>query len=345
MRDIAAKAKVSVMTVSLALRESPRVSSSTRQRILTLATKMGYQPDPALQALVAYRHRRAGSSFLGTIAYLNNYDTPSIVSTINLHRHLFQGAQRRGKDLGFKVEEFWLKEPGLNPERISNILTARGIQGLLIGPQPAPRATLNLDWARFATVQLGFSLRSPRFHTVITDQFQASAQVMRELCTLGYQRIGMAILDEQDARSENRFSGAYLALQRRLPKALPRIPILTGKEMIKEAAFHTWFTRHKPNAIMGSVPMLVSYLEKMKIRIPQDIGYALSFALEQKGIQFAHSEGRQPEAGALAVEYLSSMLLRNELGVPAMPVSLLVSPIWNPGDSVRKVGPPVLFVP
>ncbi len=343
MRDIAAKAKVSVMTVSLALRESPRVSSSTRQRILTLATKMGYQPDPALQALVAYRHRRAGSSFLGTIAYLNNFEMPSIVQTIPLHRNLFCGAHQRGKELGFKVEEFWLKEPGLNPERISNILSARGIQGLLIGPQPTAHTTMNLDWKHFASVQLGFSLRSPRFHTVITDQFQASARIMHELCTLGYRRIGLVIQGEQDMRSENRYSGAYLALQRRLPKALPRIPILAAKD-IDEATFCAWFARHKPDALMGSTTAPIAFLNKMKMRIPKDIGYALSYAYLQNGLQFAHSEGRQEVAGALAVEYLSGMLLRNELGVPVMPVSLLVSPGWEMGETVRQVGPPVAFV-
>lgn len=344
MRDIAAKAKVSVMTVSLALRGSGRVSTATRSRIQKLAAQMGYQPDPALQALVAYRHGRTKTSFLGSIAYINSFDVPSIVRNIPLHRNLFQGALQRGKELGFKVEEFWLNEPRLNPARISNILSARGVQGLLIGPQPKPLATLDLDWGRFTSVQLGFSLQSPRFHTVITDQFQAGVRCMRELCALGYQRIGLIIQSEQDMRTENRYSGAYLALQHLLPKALPRIPILGGKT-IDETAFRAWFGRHKPDAIMGSTTVPIPFLRNMRLRIPEDVGYALSYGFKRDGLQFAHSEGRQEVAGALAVEYLSGMLLRNELGVPAMPVSLLVSPGWEPGNTVRKVGPPVLFVP
>ena len=342
MRDIAAKAGVSVMTVSLALRGSRRIAASTRKRIQALAGEIGYRPDPALQALVAYRHSRKPSSFLGTLAYLNNFDIPSIVQTIPLHRNLFQGGRRRAKALGFELEEFWINAPGLNAKRISNILSARGIQGLLIGPQPKSHATMDLDWSRFAAVQLGFSLQSPRFHTVITDQFQTSARIMRELCALGYRRIGLVIQEEQDERSENRYSGAYLALQRRLPRALPRIPIFSGKE-IDEAAFRSWFDRHKPDALMGATVVPIPFLEKMKVRIPEDIGYALSYDFERGGLRFAHSEGHQEAAGALAVEHLSGMLLRNELGVPAMPVSLLVSSGWVPGNTVRRVGPPVVL--
>lgn len=42
-------------TVSLALRNHPRLPEKTRHRIQKLAKEMSYRPDPVLQALVAYR--------------------------------------------------------------------------------------------------------------------------------------------------------------------------------------------------------------------------------------------------------------------------------------------------
>ena len=51
---IAAQAGVHVTTVSLALRNSPRLPIATRDRIRKLADELGYAPDPMLQALVAY---------------------------------------------------------------------------------------------------------------------------------------------------------------------------------------------------------------------------------------------------------------------------------------------------
>ena len=50
LSDIAKEAKVHVTTVSLALRDHPRIPAETKQRIKDLAKKMGYAPDPILSA-------------------------------------------------------------------------------------------------------------------------------------------------------------------------------------------------------------------------------------------------------------------------------------------------------
>src|SRR5690606_18100520 len=53
LSDIAKQAEVHVTTVSLALRNHPRLPERTRKRIQKIAEELGYQPDPVLQALVA----------------------------------------------------------------------------------------------------------------------------------------------------------------------------------------------------------------------------------------------------------------------------------------------------
>jgi LacI family transcriptional regulator len=58
-RDLAKMAGVSHTTVSLALRQHPSISDETRARILKLAHKLSYRPDPMLAALNAYRVKRA----------------------------------------------------------------------------------------------------------------------------------------------------------------------------------------------------------------------------------------------------------------------------------------------
>ena len=55
MKDVALKIGVHTTTVSLALRNSPQLPLATRERIQTVARKMGYRQDPMLTALVAYR--------------------------------------------------------------------------------------------------------------------------------------------------------------------------------------------------------------------------------------------------------------------------------------------------
>src|SRR6185295_10918398 len=51
LKDIAVQARVSVMTVSKALRGEPDVSPTTRTRIKLLAQQMGYVPDSSAQEL------------------------------------------------------------------------------------------------------------------------------------------------------------------------------------------------------------------------------------------------------------------------------------------------------
>ena len=51
LKDIAARAGVSVMTVSKALRDAKDISAGTRVRIQQVARELGYMPDVAARAL------------------------------------------------------------------------------------------------------------------------------------------------------------------------------------------------------------------------------------------------------------------------------------------------------
>ena len=60
LKDIAARAGVSVMTVSKALRESKDISAGTRTRIRKLALEMGYLPDLSAQLMRSGRTKLFG---------------------------------------------------------------------------------------------------------------------------------------------------------------------------------------------------------------------------------------------------------------------------------------------
>ncbi|HEX4644824.1 MAG TPA: LacI family DNA-binding transcriptional regulator, partial [Verrucomicrobiae bacterium] len=51
LKDIAARAGVSVMTVSKVLRNAPDISDATKSRVRILAQQMGYVPDSTAQSL------------------------------------------------------------------------------------------------------------------------------------------------------------------------------------------------------------------------------------------------------------------------------------------------------
>ncbi|MGE9293194.1 MAG: LacI family DNA-binding transcriptional regulator [Puniceicoccales bacterium] len=339
MRELAAEAGVSVMTVSLALRNSPKLSEATRSRIQNLAQQRGYRPDPALRALADYRLGKRQRSYSGTIAYLRNTPPDAITHSVSLHRHLYQGAKRRGEKLGLKVEDFAIADYVKDSDRLSKILLARGIQGLLVGPQPRSHTHLELDWEKFSAVALGYSLESPSLNVVIDNQFNASLICMRELCKLGYQRVGFVILTDQDERSTHRYVGAYHSAQENLPPDCPRLPILRGS-VITEEAFNRWFDENRPDALLSLHDTVIGYMEKRGIRIPEDIGYAVPFSVETLD-HMAHADGRPEEVGVAAVEMLSGMIDRNDKGIPPIPRNLIIDPLWVPSQSVRQVGPPI----
>ncbi len=52
LRDIARAARVCLMTVSLSLRDHPKISEPTRRRVRRIADQLGYRPDPEIARLI-----------------------------------------------------------------------------------------------------------------------------------------------------------------------------------------------------------------------------------------------------------------------------------------------------
>lgn len=341
MRDIAREAGVSVMTVSLAIRNSPGVAKETRERVTRLAEKLGYRPDPALSALVSYRHGRSSKQFKGILAYINSLDEPKVTQTNQHHRELFEGAVAAAEKMGYKVEEFWLGAPDFtkNPERASKILAARGTQGLIIGPQMRAHSALALDWKEFSNVQLFFSLESPRFHTITNDVYWAVYRGYHELCKLGYRRVGLVLSEAADERVDCRYSAAFLAVQQKLPQSFSRLPPLRDRGL-NAVGFKQWIRQHKPDALINFNVQVADFLNKLKIRIPEDLGLVLPYPLSVFP-EAAHASVNRSGLGEKAAQVLTSLIECNERGVPSLPVAYTITPIWHRGKTTRQIGPPV----
>src|SRR4051794_30241649 len=82
LRQIAEAAGVCLMTVSLALRDSPKISASTRERIHGLARALGYRPDPELSRLM--KHLRTSRTARGRtgLALVDLYPTANFAENI-----------------------------------------------------------------------------------------------------------------------------------------------------------------------------------------------------------------------------------------------------------------------
>lgn len=165
--DIAKKAGVHTATVSMALRNHPRIPEETRKRILEIARELGYTPDPMLSALASYRERGRPVTFHGTLAWISDAGEMGFDWEKSEHyTRYFQGAKNRAAEHGFQLEPFDLHASAGSPHRLRSIFRARNITGLLICPHPTSYAGVEFPWEEFSLMTLGYSITNPAVHAV-----------------------------------------------------------------------------------------------------------------------------------------------------------------------------------
>lgn len=327
LEDVAKAAGVHRTTVSLSLRDNPRIPQATRDRVKAVARQLGYRMNPLVSALMQVR-RSGKPPRQATIAYVTNYPTRYGWRPEHHDRpDFFPGAVARAEDFGYKLEHFWLAEPGMTPHRFCEILSARGITGLIIGRLPTGQHSLDLEWERFSAVALGMTLRSPVLHRVTENHFDTVRQTMEQCLERGYRRIGFLFSDKQDSpQVGERWMGAYLQQQLRFPEK-DRLPIC-AQDPISENEFRKWFLRHQPDALLVNNPRIVlEWLRKIDREVPRDVGLV---ALEHRRELVCTGVYYDPaKIGALAVEMLIGLMHRNETGVPVVPHEVLITGAWH----------------
>ena len=180
LKDIAARAGVSMMTVSKVLRDAPDISAETKTRIKLLAQQMGYVPDSLARGL-----RYCRTKLLGLII-------PSIANPI-FTRMVF-AIEDRAHEQGFEV--ILAQTLGVAEREDSNLLRllSRRIDGLLIWPAYRPSTEVRSYQELLArgtpTVILGLTPPFCRqFVNVEGDDAGGSHAVTEHLIKLGHRRI------------------------------------------------------------------------------------------------------------------------------------------------------------
>lgn len=332
LQDIAAKAGVHRSTVSLALRDHPRISAEVRHRVQALARKLDYRINPLVSALMQSRRSSRKVRHV-TLAYVTNYPTRYGWRPVHHDRpDFFPGAAERAEDFGYRLEHFWLGEPGMTPERFCAILSARHIPGLLIGRLPPGQHALQLQWERFSCVALGLTLRAPALHHVTENHFDTVLQGMQQCRDRGYRRVGFVFSEANDSpRVGDRWLGAYLLQQQAFPAKdrLPPCPEVSSDP----ASFWRWFDRHEPDAIIAThARPVLRWLEERGLRVPDDVGVIdLEDHPQRDCAGVCHDPAR---IGALGVEMLVGLLHRNETGIPAANHEILLTGEWRDGRTL-----------
>ncbi len=334
MQQIADVVGCSRMAVSLALRNSPKISAATSARIRKAAEELGYRPNPMVSALMTQlRHGRTVKRPT-TIAYVTAYPTEDGWRQPGLFTEFHTGAKRRAEVLGYTIEEYWLRRPGLSEKRFCDVLFARNVLGLIIAPLPSGGATLSLDWPRFATAAIGYSVTSPSIHRASNDQYSTIRLAVAELTRLGYRRIGLALTRDGDERVKNNWSAGMLVEQSLIPMDR-RVPVLLADGPFA-AAFSAWFSHYRPDAILTQEWQCGRVLKELGVRVPEDVGIA-NLGVSAGEADWAGTNQNAELVGAAALDLVDAQLRRNEYGIPAQQKTVLIPGHWVAGPTVRDV--------
>ncbi len=335
LRDIARLLNVSHVTVSLAMRDNPRISAARRAQVRAMAEKLGYRPDPMLSSLVAYRNQKKVKPIAATLAWINRWADPK---ELRRHREFdayWSGAREAADTLGYRLEEFTI-DAGLSTSRLNSILLARGVMGLLIPPHPAGTmwSDFGLDWSRFAVVRFGFSAVDLRAHMIGNDQMRSSEMAVRRMVQLGYRKIGYASAAPAENSTDGNFRMGYLrGLETTNVAPIEPLILSVANCAGNATAVRAWIKRFKPDAILTSLPELHPLLKQMKFAVPEQIGLAAT-SVRDCGKIDAGIDQSPIEIGRVAAHTLIAEINRQEHGMPEHCRRILVESKWVDGASL-----------
>lgn len=327
--ELAAKLGMSKATVSYALRNSPMVSVKTQQLVQKRAEELGYSPNPIASAFLQQIRAQGFDRYQANLAFL--------IPPREKHNYLDsiqEGAQERARELGYGMDVIPY-EKDCGADRLTKMLVARGIVGLVMGPMSSVMSHLDIDWSRFACACYGYSMEQPGIHRVVHHHCQGIRTALQMCRKRGYRRVGFALSSESDLRSNRLWSAGYLGMQHLLPKA-ERVPLLlTSHEEWGPDVMRKWILKERPEIViihaLGYFPGIRDVLKDLPFKVdcavldrePDDpcAGIDQQFSL----------------CGRMLVDLLSSQIRHNERGIPDRPILWMVDGVWVDQPPARPV--------
>ncbi|MDR1284551.1 MAG: LacI family transcriptional regulator [Opitutaceae bacterium] len=347
IRELARIAGVAHTTVSRALRNHPSLPRETCIRIQKLATRHGYAPHPVVSQLMTQlpRVRRLPRPVLAAITCWPDWRRRSPFNSL-----IYQGMEKRAAQLGYRMEEFSLLDEDMTAPRLSSILYARRIEGVIVCPFKQGPVRLDLKWEYFAGVAIGHSVVSPALHRISPGYYENMLLALRELKRLGYRRIALALTPAIRVRTDDAYVAAYGLYERDLP-ARERIPVfcsarasevkprrrplhadesLDMHSWLDPVAVASWLRQHRADVLICNSSPAPAALRRAGLQIPGEMAYLsldnTIFREEISGIDL------MPEQmGAAAIDMVTAHLHRRECGLPDTPKIMSLQSRWRAG--------------
>lgn len=337
MRDVAILAGVHQTTVSLALRNDREIPVKTRERIRAFAEKIGYHPDPALDAFNFHRLANHPLRSAPAIAFISDLASGAAFEESAARRDLYFGAKETAGRMGFVFERFFVGPQNLSPSRLDGILESRNIDCAIVASFSLQTRELPLDWMRFCALKVESFHVQPQLDVITADHIQASRLAFSQLWSLGFRRIGMALTHSEDVRLAELSRTGYLVELAGRTESVPIAPLYIDGVAPQNLLGHLamWISKNRIEAVISDSSHILASMRWAGYAIPGDLGFAsLDWARTDEGV--AGVEANHYLIGQSVVELLAMRRHTNERGVRDEISITFVPGSWHDGLTASR---------
>lgn len=299
-REIATHLGISIATVSMALRDHPRIPVGTRERVKRMADEMGYLPIPLLRSFSQYSRAKRPSSKRLPLGWINAWSQPGKLMEHREYGGYWRGACEAASQMGYHLEEFQI-HPQTTLKELNRRLRDKGFRGLLLPPEGDPAALNHFPWEKYHVVNLSHYTTTPATHLVAPDRVGNCSLAFHTMRNLGYRRIGF-LTDQFPQTINDKLSVAgFLSAQLELPEK-EHLPVFTTQEHPLPHQLSQWVACHRLDAILSDLPDAARLLKQTGLQIPKDLG--LAFSCRSRSLASAGIDCQPEEVGRIAFEML-----------------------------------------
>ena len=264
--DIAKQASTSAVTVSLALRNSSRVSAATKQKIHSIAKKEGYRPNPLARGLVGAKTK--------TIAFVFNFSSEDLSHDLSYMEYFHAIAQAAAEN-DYKIY-FHSSTTALPVKDVLKDISYHRVDGMILGTELTNGDRKVLIKSDVPTVIVGRDIQGEKLSCVSTDDRDGMRQVTEHLLSLGHKRIAFVGKSSRETAAA-RYEGYCRAMSQAGIPVDPELVIESRYDMDsgERAGGKLTELETPPTAIAAASDLLaigiIAGLKGRGLRVPEDV--------------------------------------------------------------------------
>lgn len=259
IHDIAEELGLSSSTVSRALNNKGRVSAKTQQKILKVATKLGYRPSMAGRSLVTQRS--------GNIGFL--VSKHQLLSDGSFYEEVMEGAEAIASEHSYR---FFFSRDAV--ETAPQFIAEGRVDGMILAGCEIP-AQLILDVKQQLPVVI-VDDHVEGIDSVMIDNVGGAREAVTHLLQLGHRRIGFVTETLDNLSFSERFEGYKQALD---AHGIPFSDVLVAEGIpganCGYVALQRLLQRARPTAVFAAndeaAAGAIRAIKESNMRVPKDI--------------------------------------------------------------------------